>query len=64
MKTAIVEVHKELGMVPLCTVHDETNYTIYEEEHCELVREIMEECIQMTVPQHVDPELGENWGSL
>ena len=62
MKMAIVLVHEELGMTPLLTVHDETDYTIYEEEHAMQVAEIMENAIPMSVPQIVEPELGPNWG--
>lgn len=63
MKTAIVLVYEELGVPPLLTVHDETDYNIYEEEHAWEISGIMEHAIEMTVPQVVEPELGPSWGN-
>lgn len=64
MKMAIIEVYNEMGTVPLLTVHDETDYNIYEEEHAYQIAEIMENAIEMSVPQVVEPELGINWGDV
>lgn len=64
MKMAIVLAYEELDMTPLLTVHDETDYNIYEEEHAYALTEIMEDAIPMTVPQYVEPELGPSWGEL
>jgi DNA polymerase I-like protein with 3'-5' exonuclease and polymerase domains len=64
MKTAMVLVYEDMGMTPLLTVHDETDYNIYEEEHAYQIVEIMENAIPMTVPQYVEPELGPSWGEL
>lgn len=64
MKKAIIEVYKELDVVPLLTVHDETDYNIYEEDHADQIAEIMENAIEMSVPQVVEPEIGAHWGDV
>jgi DNA polymerase I-like protein with 3'-5' exonuclease and polymerase domains len=64
MKMAIVNVHEELGIAPLLTVHDETDYNIWDPAHAHDIADIMEHAIEMTVPQVVEPELGTNWGDV
>ena len=62
-KKAMAECHKE-GLVPLLTVHDELCFSISSEEQASRIKEIMEPCVDLSVPSKVDQELGDNWGEV
>lgn len=63
IKRAMVEVYKELGHVPLSSVHDENNYSGDRAEG-ERIKVIMEGCMSdlMKIPIKVDLGVGPNWG--
>ena len=52
----------EEGIVPHVQVHDEVDISIQDEEQAKKVVEIMENCVELSVPLVVDTELGPNWG--
>ena len=62
-KKAMAECYKE-GLVPLLTVHDELCFSISSEEQASRIKEIMETCVDLSVPSKVDQELGDNWGEV
>ena len=63
IKKAMVDLHKE-KIIPLIQIHDELNISIENEEQKNKVIEIMEEAVALKVPNKVDYEVGEHWGSI
>ena len=61
-KKAMVDVHKELGIIPLIQVHDELDCSVKDENQGKQIKEIMEICIELEVPSKVDTEISESWG--
>ena len=61
-KKAMVDVHEELGIVPLIQVHDELDCSVKDEKQGNKIKEIMENCVKLEVPSKVDTELNESWG--
>jgi DNA polymerase I-like protein with 3'-5' exonuclease and polymerase domains len=68
-KAAMVACFKE-GLVPLVTVHDELGFSIADHTTARRIKEIMEQCVRLELPQYevtipskVDVELGPNWGA-
>ena len=61
-KKAMVDVYKELGIVPLIQVHDELDCSVKNEKQGKQIKEIMENCIKLEVPSKVDTEMNESWG--
>ena len=45
-------------------VHDELNVSITDDKQAEKVKKIMEEAVPLEIPNKVDYESGENWGSI
>ena len=45
-------------------VHDELNVSITDEKQADKVKKIMEESVLLEIPNKVDYESGENWGSI
>jgi DNA polymerase I-like protein with 3'-5' exonuclease and polymerase domains len=60
-KQAMVALHKE-GIVPMIQVHDELDISVGSEKECEVITEIMQDCVSLEVPSVVDAELGPSWG--
>jgi DNA polymerase I-like protein with 3'-5' exonuclease and polymerase domains len=60
-KKAMVELYKE-GYVPHIQVHDELDISIETKQQAKEIKEIMENCVQLEVPNSVDAEAGVNWG--
>jgi len=61
-KKAMVDVHKELGIIPLIQVHDELDCSVKDENEGKKVKEVMETCVKLEVPSKVDINIGESWG--
>ena len=61
-KKAMVDVYKELKIIPLIQVHDELDCSVAGEEQAKKVKDIMENSIELEVPSKVDIDLGDNWG--
>jgi len=62
-KKAMVNLYKE-GILPMVQVHDELNVSITDDKQAEKVKKIMEESVLLEIPNKVDYECGENWGSI
>jgi DNA polymerase I-like protein with 3'-5' exonuclease and polymerase domains len=61
-KKAMVDVHEQLGIIPLIQVHDELDCSVKNEKEADKVKEIMENCVELEVPSKVDIEVNETWG--
>jgi len=62
-KKAMINLYKE-GILPMVQVHDELNVSITDEKQADKVKKIMEESVLLEIPNKVDYESGENWGSI
>ena len=62
-KKAMINLFKE-NICPLIQLHDELNISIENPEQADKVVKIMEEAIPLEIPNKVDYENGENWGSI
>ena len=62
-KKAMINLYKE-GILPMVQVHDELNVSITDDKQAEKVKKIMEEAVLLEIPNKVDYESGENWGSI
>jgi DNA polymerase I-like protein with 3'-5' exonuclease and polymerase domains len=61
IKKAMINVFRE-GIVPHLTVHDELDCTIHNKKEAKLIRDIMLNCVKLTVPLKVDVGIGPSWG--
>ena len=52
------------NICPLIQLHDELNFSVESPEQADKIIEIMEEAIPLEIPNKVDYENGENWGSI
>ena len=50
------------GIIPHIQVHDELDFSIESHEQAIRIKEIMEHCVELSVPVKVDVDLGPNWG--
>jgi DNA polymerase I-like protein with 3'-5' exonuclease and polymerase domains len=62
-KQAMIALYRE-GVIPHVQVHDELDISISSTEEAQRVVRIMEEAVRLEVPNKVDYEKGENWGSI
>jgi DNA polymerase I-like protein with 3'-5' exonuclease and polymerase domains len=62
-KKAMIEVYKA-GIIPHIQVHDELNCSCLDEKQINMIKEIMENCIELEVPSKVDPKIGKSWGKI
>jgi DNA polymerase I-like protein with 3'-5' exonuclease and polymerase domains len=62
-KKAMIELYKE-GIIPHIQVHDELDISIESPEHASKIKEIMENAVELKVPNKVDYESGSNWGNI
>ena len=62
-KKAMIILFKE-NIIPLTQLHDELNISIESPEQVDKIVKIMEEAIPLEIPNKVDYENGENWGSI
>jgi DNA polymerase-1 len=60
IKAAMVQLD-EVGTLPYMTIHDEIDCPINDERHAKEVLEVMEHCVEMTVPVYCDMDLGKGW---
>ena len=61
-KKAMVDLHKE-GITPHIQVHDELDISVEsDEEQADKIKDIMEDAVELEVPNKVDYESGPNWG--
>jgi len=62
-KKAMLELYKE-GIIPHIQIHDELDISVQDESHAKKIIEIMENAVQLEVPNKVDYEHGDNWGEI
>jgi DNA polymerase I-like protein with 3'-5' exonuclease and polymerase domains len=62
-KKAMVDLYKE-GHIAHIQIHDELDFSVKSKEHGKQIKEIMENAVQLEVPNKVDDEYGPNWGSI
>jgi DNA polymerase I-like protein with 3'-5' exonuclease and polymerase domains len=62
-KKAMIELHKE-GIIPHIQVHDELDISVKDKQQAELIKTIMENAVDLEVPNKVDYESGPNWGTI
>ena len=62
-KKAMIELYKE-GIIPHIQVHDELDISVESPEHAAKIIEIMENAVNLEVPNKVDYESGPNWGTI
>ena len=63
IKKAMLDLYKE-NIIPLIQIHDELNISIENEKQSDRVKEIMEQAVQLEVPNKVDYESGKHWGVI
>jgi DNA polymerase I-like protein with 3'-5' exonuclease and polymerase domains len=62
-KRAMINLFKE-NIIPLIQLHDELNFSVESPEQADKIIKIMEEAVPLEIPNKVDYEDGENWGSI
>ena len=62
-KKAMLELYKE-GIIPHVQVHDELDISVENDKQAEKITKIMEEAVTLKIPNKVDYEKGENWGTI
>lgn len=60
-KKALVDLADE-GILPMIQIHDELALSIPDDKTAIKAKEIMENCVEMSIPSVVDAELGPSWG--
>lgn len=60
-KKAMVDLYRE-GIIPMLQVHDELDLSTPNEQLTARAKEIMEHCVELSVPSIVEPAVGDNWG--
>ena len=62
-KKSMLELYKK-GIVAHIQIHDELDLSVESPEHAKKIIDIMENAVQLDVPNKVDYESGENWGDI
>mgnify|MGYP001278869258 FL=1 len=62
-KKAMLNLYRE-GFLAHAQVHDELDISVGDKKECDIVVEIMRDCVTLKVPNKVDAEIGVNWGSV
>ena len=62
-KKAMLELYKA-GIIPHIQVHDELDISVKDQQHADKIVEIMENAVNLEVPNKVDYESGFNWGEI
>jgi DNA polymerase I-like protein with 3'-5' exonuclease and polymerase domains len=62
-KKSMLALYQE-GIIPHVQIHDELDISVTSLQHAEKIIEIMEEAVELQVPNKVDYEKGENWGDI
>jgi len=52
------------GITPHIQVHDELDISVKDDEEAAKIKEIMENAVDLKIPNKVDYESGPNWGSI
>ena len=62
-KKAMLELHKE-GITPHIQVHDELDISVINPLEAAKIKDIMENAVDLEIPNRVDYESGKNWGEI
>ena len=62
-KQSMLALYNE-GVIPHVQIHDELDISVSGPEESERIIRIMEEAVQLQVPNKVDYEKGEDWGNI
>ena len=62
-KKAMIELYKE-GIIPHIQVHDELDISVKDQKHADKIVEIMQDAVNLEIPNKVDYESGPNWGKI
>ena len=62
-KKAMLELYKE-GIVAHIQIHDELDLSVESSEHADKIKQIMENAVELQIPNKVDYESGTNWGDV
>ena len=54
----------ENGILPHIQIHDEVDISVESAQKAEEIIKIMEEAVELQVPNKVDYESGSNWGDI
>ena len=63
IKKAMLDLYKE-NIIPLIQIHDELNISVENEQQSDKIKDIMEQAVQLEVPNKVDYESGKHWGVI
>jgi len=59
-KKAMLDLYKE-GITPHIQIHDELDISVESEEQADKIKTIMENAVELKIPNKVDYESGPNW---
>jgi len=62
-KQSMLALYRE-GIIPHVQIHDELDISVTSVQHAEKIIEIMEEAVELQVPNKVDYEKGDSWGDI
>ena len=62
-KKAMVNLYKE-GLIGHIQIHDELDFSIESDAQADKIKQIMEQAVELKVPNKVDYESGPNWGEI
>ena len=62
-KKAMLELYKE-GITPHIQVHDELDISVINDLEADKIKDVMENAVDLKIPNKVDYEAGPNWGSI
>ena len=62
-KKAMVDLYKE-GHLAHIQIHDELDFSVESEAQADKIKQIMEQAVELKVPNKVDYESGPNWGEI
>ena len=62
-KQSMLALYRE-GIIPHVQIHDELDISISSTEKAQKIIDIMEQAVELQVPNKVDYEKGENWGDI
>jgi DNA polymerase I-like protein with 3'-5' exonuclease and polymerase domains len=62
-KKTMIDLRAE-GITPMVQLHDELDISVESKEQSQKIKDIMENCVELEVPNKVDYEVGDNWGDI
>ena len=62
-KKAMVDLYKT-GIIPHIQVHDELDISVENTKQKDTIKKIMENVVELEIPNKVDYECGDNWGEI